>query len=157
MSIDINAPQFSLATIAEAAGILPATLTTWRNRHELFADTVTGTKERKFFSLADACVARAVFVLTKHGLDTPDAIWFADSHMRAQITILLAGEEFSSLVGFYKPERGKERIAFIVFPRSDAAGELIDKTPGVLTVVNVMTIIKHVVAALKVPTPEGWA
>jgi hypothetical protein len=148
---DIDLPQFTLHAVAEAVGCPRVTLSAWRNRHGMFAESGDDTKTaHKLFSMIDICVARAVLVLTLHGLDPPDAIWFADSHLRAIFGILLSGEPFSSLVAFCKDDiKDDPRLSFFIFQRNDTFGDLIAKTNGIITVVDLAPIIKTVLAALK--------
>lgn len=151
MSIDIEAPLFSISEVADAAGCLRVTLDAWRNRNHLFADTVTGTREKKRLSLTDACVARAVTMLTDAGINTADAIAVADDEMRAQIMILLSQPEpFSTYFGFHMGSRNKkDRLSCYLFGPDDLAKRMA-KTNGVMIVFDVTVIIDHVRAALKI-------
>lgn len=152
----IEAKQFSISAVAMAAGCRRVTLDAWRNRNHLFADTVTGTKEEKLLSLTDACVARAVKVLTDAGINTADAISVADDDMRAQIMILLSQPgPFSTFFGFHKGSRNKkDRLSCYVFAPEDIA-ETMDETNGVMIVFDVAAIINHVLKALKIERPKS--
>ena len=86
---NLNRPVISQPTLAKAVDGSPATVATWRAKYGLLGDSNTGSKERKFFSVIDACVARMVVVLSGLGLAPADAIWFADSEARAFFEILL--------------------------------------------------------------------
>ncbi|MCP3408811.1 hypothetical protein [Bradyrhizobium sp. CCGB01] len=157
MSIDVEAKQFSISAVAAAAGCKRVTLDAWRNRNHLFADTVTGTKEEKSLSFTDACVARAVKVLTDARINTADAIAVADAEMRAQITILLSQREpFSTLFGFHIGSSNKKDRAFCYMFAAEDFAALMAKTDGSMFVFDVTVIIDHVRKALKIPaSSEG--
>jgi len=150
MIIDVDERRFPISVVAEAAGCLRVTLDAWRNRNHLFAHTVTGTKEEKLLSLADACVARAVQVMTENGISTANAIDAADTLMRLQIKRLLCEpENTSSLFGFHKGGRNKARVSFYFFRPKDFAN-IMAKTNGALNVFDITMIIDHVLKALKI-------
>jgi hypothetical protein len=148
----IDAKQFSISAVAEAAGCPRVTLDAWRNRNHLFADTVTGTKEEKLLSLTDACVARAVKVLIDGGINTKDAVAVADSEMRAQIVILLSEPQpFATLFGYHIDIRSKKaRLSSYYFQPEDFA-QAMARADGMMHVFDVTAIINHVLKALKIP------
>ncbi|MCC8936876.1 hypothetical protein H8A99_10355 [Bradyrhizobium sp. Arg68] len=155
MSDDIEAQQFSISEVADAAGCLRVTLDAWRNRNHLFADTVTGTREKKQLSFIDACVARAVKVLIDDArMNTADAIAVADAEMRLQIQLLLKPhEKFSTLFGIHKGGRNQDdRLSCYIFD-PDGFAEMMAKTNGVMIVFDVSAIIAHVRKALKIEAP----
>jgi hypothetical protein len=164
MSIDIEAKQFSIPAVAEAAGCPRTTLDAWRNRLHLFTDTVTGTKEEKLLSLTDACVARAVKVLTDTGINAADAVSVADDSMRDQIMTLLSdavgamlpltiddeiADPSATLFGFHLA--GPHRMYSYIFRPDEGFAEMMAKTGGVMIVSDVTVIIHHVLKALKIP------
>lgn len=159
MQIDTNEKRFTSDEVAAAAGCREGTLRQWRSRHGLLGGTVEGGMEVKKFSLVDVCVVRAVQVMTAAGSSTSDAVaaTIADDEMRAQITILLSEKEpFSTLFGFRLLDRNKSardkssHVAVYMFQPEDLA-EKMAQADGVLTVLDVMAVIKHVHKALKLP------
>ena len=153
MKDDIDAAQFTLGAMADAIGCPNITLSAWRTRHGLFAEAGDDTNRRfKLFNVIDVCVARALLVATRHGLAVPDAVWLADQQLRPVFAILLQAETpFSSLVAFDvndEAEGDEPRLSVYFFRRNDDFGELIAKTTGVITVIDLMVVIRFVLAAL---------
>jgi hypothetical protein len=155
MSIDYEAKQFDMETVAEAAGCPFPTLASWRLRGNLFKETVTGTKHSKFFSLTDVCIARAVKMLTDAGISTKDAINTVDhATVRLQIIALLSGEKVSSVFGYHLNLAGrdkKRRLDTYFLEPEDNLRDMLSKTSGVMIVVDLAAVISHVLDALKIP------
>jgi hypothetical protein len=149
----INDKPFTSEMVADAAGCLQSTLRQWRNRNGLLNETVTGGKETKHYSVLDACVVRAVAVLTRY-MSAGYAIWFVEQFVRKQIKRLLDGKQnTSSKIGFYLPESGGNPV-FSSDP-GDGAEDLLANTEGVVVLVDLnAAVIDHVLKALKLERPK---
>ncbi len=159
MPVDIYEPLYSSDRLADAAGCREGTFRQWRSRHGLVADA-----DPKKFTLVDVCVVRAVQVMIASGVGATDAVaaTLAENELRLQIIALLSEGEtdkpFSTLFGFHtlsdtKPARGNSsdvQLAIYYLEPKDIA-EMIKKTKGIMIVLDVMAVIKHVLKALKIP------
>ncbi|WP_338692439.1 hypothetical protein V5279_40815 [Bradyrhizobium sp. 26S5] len=149
--MDFEAPQFPIPEVADAVGCPRPTLDAWRNRLNLFADTVTRTKVEKRLSLTDACVARAVKLLTDAGLGAKGAIMAADDGVvRLQIFALLSGETVSSVLGFrWNAKDGNEKPD-LYFLDHDGFRDMLSKAGGVMIVIDLAAVVHHVLKALNI-------
>jgi hypothetical protein len=152
MSGPVHEKQFTSDVVADAAGCLEATIRQWRRRHGLLGDSVTGGKETKYYSALDACIVRAVAVLTRY-MPAHSAIWFVDNRVRSQIERLLQGKrKTSSTIGFYLPESGAE--PWFSDDPGDSTEELLANTEGVMVLVDLNTaVINRVFKVLKLGLP----
>lgn len=149
--MDFEAPQFPIPEVADAVGCPRPTLDAWRNRLNLFADTVTRTKVEKRLSLTDTCVARAVKLLTDAGISAKGAIMAADDDLvRLQIFALLNGETVSSVLGFrWNAKDGNEKPD-LYFLDHNGFHDMLSKAGGVMIVIDLAAVIAHVLAALNI-------
>jgi hypothetical protein len=151
ITIDYEAKQFDMDTVAKAARCPFPTLASWRLRGGLFKDTVTGTKHSKFFSLTDVCVARTVRVLTtEFGLGTADAISVADFDFRLEFTMAFEdGATASRFVGIHRDKR-TNKLALCMLKGTATLDEMKKRMlRGPVTIIDVLDIIDDVFAALK--------
>jgi len=153
MPMDVNEKQFTSDIVANAAGCLEGTLRQWRNRYGLLGQTVTGTKETKYYSALDVCVVRAVALLARY-MTASYAIWFVEGRVRNQMKALLEGKtKTPSSIGFYLPESGADPV-FSSDP-GDTAEELLADTEGVIVLVDLNTaVIDRVFKVLKLGSPK---
>ncbi|MCW2084353.1 hypothetical protein ABIE85_008368 [Bradyrhizobium diazoefficiens] len=149
--MDFEAPQFPIPEVADAVGCPRPTLDAWRNRLNLFEDTVTRTKVEKRLSLTDACVARAVKLLTDAGISAKGAIMAADDDVvRAQIFARLSGETVSSVLGFrWNAKDGNEKPD-LYFLDHNGFQDMLSKAGGVMIVIDLAAVIAHVLDALNI-------
>ena len=150
----VHEKQFTSDVVANAAGCLEGTIMQWRKRHGLLCESVTGGKETKYFSALDACIVRAVVVLTRY-MPAQSAIGFVDNRVRSQIDRLLQGKrKTSSKIGFYVPESGAE--PWFSDDPGETAEELLANTEGVMVLVDLNTaVINRVFKSLKLELPRG--
>jgi hypothetical protein len=153
MPVHVYEKRFTSDVVADAAGCLEATLRQWRRRHGFLRGSVTGGRETKYYSALDACVVRAVTVLTRY-MPAHSAIWFVDNRVHSQIDRLLQGKpKTSSKIGFYLPESGADPV-FSNEP-GDTAEELLADTEGVMVLVDLNTaVINRVFKVLKLGSPK---
>jgi hypothetical protein len=149
--MDFKAPQFPIPEVADAVGCPRPTLDAWRNRVNLFADTVTRTKVEKRLSVTDACVARAVKLLTDAGITAKGAIMAADDDfVRAQIFALLSAETVSSVLGFRWDAKDGNEKPDIYFLEPEDFRSMLNKAGGVMIVIDLAAVIDHVLKALNI-------
>ncbi|SFP93897.1 hypothetical protein SAMN05216330_112104 [Bradyrhizobium sp. Ghvi] len=148
----LEAPQFPIPEVADAVGCPRPTLDAWRNRLNLFADTVTRTKVEKRLSLTDACVARAVKLLTDAGISAKGAIMAADDDfVRLQIFALLSGETVSSVLGFRWDAKDGNEKPDLYFLDQNGFLDVLSKAGGVMIVIDLAAVVAHVCNALNIP------
>ena len=146
------------------------TFRTWRNRNGLFSE-LSGDRKWKRFTVVEACIVRAVVVMTIQGLPASYAIRFAQDDLRFQFEQLLTGERDTSLVGFFvggtstedlvvfidvegeakvakQSERPEPPCSFIFLKDVASLAETMSRTKGILTIIDLKALAKHVLAAL---------
>jgi len=178
--MNVTDRKFLTSTLVAVAGCKAVTFRAWRNRNGLFPET----KESggwNHFSIVDMCVARSVVVMTEHGLPVDDAVWQAGKWFRAYFLVLLRGEKITHLHGFLRgptvetgepvahvdeitgevsPELPKHWAArtsasFIGIGDEQSVSEIVGRTQsGVITIIDLRSIIEHVVGELRELDPE---
>lgn len=163
--MDFEARKFQTSTAVAAAGCKAVTLRAWRNRNNLFPET----KENRawnYFSIVDICIIRSIVVMTEHGIPADDAVWHAEHIQRMNFREILKGAATPHLAGFFPGAiRGDDdpldwiepRCTFIAIGSDDAAGPLLNRTKGIITIVDLYPIIEHVLAELAALAPETIA
>lgn len=157
--------KYQTSTLVAVAACKAVTFRAWRNRNGLFPQTKEGGGWN-YFSIIDMCVARSVVVMTDHGIPADDAVWHADHIQRMKFEWILKGEASTHLEAFFPgglrtqddPADWKEpRCTFISIGASDAVGPLLRKTKGIVTIIDLQTIVEHVLAELAALQPETVA
>ena len=161
---------YTTSTLTAAAGCEPMTFRTWRNRNGLFLE-LAGDRKWKRFTLVEVCIVRAVVVMTAHGLGVSYAIKFAQTDLRFQFEQLLTGERDTSLIGFFvggtlsddlvvftdedgtaktamQSERPEPPCSFIFLEDAASLAATMSNTKGILTIIDLKALTKHVLAAL---------
>jgi hypothetical protein len=140
--------QFTTEQVAGAAGVPPVTFRQWRNRNKLFEQTLDGTNLHKRYSLLDACVTRAVFILSRF-MTVEFAITFAEGRVRNKIKNLLDGRDVPTRIGFELNDIWNGQPGFSDDP-GDTTDELLSGTNGEIVLIDVQArIIEPVCKALK--------
>jgi len=178
--MNVTDRKYLTSTLVAVAGCKAVTFRAWRNRNGLFPQT-KDTGGWNHFSIVDMCVARSVVVMTEHGLPVDDAIWQADKWFRAYFKILLRGEKITYLHGFLRGptfETGepvayadedsgevsselpkhwpsKTSASFISIDNDQSVSEIVARAQsGVITIIDLRSIIAHVVGELRELSPE---
>jgi hypothetical protein len=161
---------FTSSALTAAAGCEPMTFRTWRNRNGLFSE-LAGDRKWKRFTIVEVCIVRAVAVMAAHGLAASYAIRFAQDDLRFQFEQLLTGERDTSLVGFFvggtstedlvvftdadseakvakQSERPEPPCSFVFLEDVASLAETMSRTKGILTIIDLKELAKHVLAAL---------
>ncbi len=118
-------------------------------RNNLFPDTLDGTNQHKRYCVLDACVTRAVFVLSRF-MTVEFAIMFAEAQVRTKIKKLLDGRDVSARIAFELHNIWNGQPDFSDDP-GDTADELLEGGKGEIVLIDVPArIIDPVCKALKV-------
>lgn len=170
--------KFLTSTLVAVAGCKAVTFRAWRNRNGLFPDT----KESggwNHFSIVDICLVRAIVMMTNHGLPADDAIWFAQTTLRQDFKRILDGTSEQFYVAFFKggvnraepvlivkddghldfregadPDFVEPRCTFINCAGADKLADILARTKGIATVIDLMSIAEHVISELRELSPE---
>lgn len=139
--MNVTERQFTAVQISDAAGCAEITFRAWRNRNNLFAFSVNGELDCKYFSLVDACILRVVVLLARQGVPIKSAVWFTN-RIRQQVKRLIDGDtEMSKHIAFSLPAIGEP--AFSADP-GDTVEVLLSDTDGIVTAIDLTRIIDHI-------------
>ena len=161
---------YTTSALTAAAGCEPMTFRTWRNRNGLFSE-LAGDRTWKRFTVVEACIVRAVVVMTAHGIGASYAIRFAQDDLRFQFEQLLTGERDTSLIGFFvggtlgddllaftdedgatkiamQSERPESPCSLIFLEDAASLAATMSNTKGILTIIDLKALAKHVLAVL---------
>lgn len=159
--------------VCRVAGCNAVTLRAWRNRLGLFKpvrEDANAPESKKWnrYSVLDACIVRLIVIMTEHGLPASEAVGLAWQHPLGpglQLEMMLKGHDVNPFIGFhlgdgnaptdrvYNLKTGEEYLAgerppstssAMTAAPSDAIGDLVNSTQGVVTFVDLRTIIRHV-------------
>lgn len=162
--IDVRDRCFTTSTLCAATGCDPATLRAWRNRNDLFPETrVEGTNRRPWntFSIMDMLIVRTVVVMTSHGLPANNAVWFASGHAKLLFGALLADRPGTTwLVGFHRgghPGEAHIKASFVMFDEHATLADSMAKCQGVVTILDLHSIIDFVLTQIEELQPETFA
>jgi len=170
------------STLVAVAGCKAVTFRAWRNRNGLFPETQEASGWNRF-SVIDICVARAVVVMTEHGFPADEAVKEADKWYRLYFSDLLSGSDVFRWQGYVKgglaendepttyvdtetgvvsTERpahwtGKVASSFMSIGSDQTVADLMSRTKGLITVIDLRSIVAHVVAELVALAPETVA
>jgi hypothetical protein len=155
--LDVEEKLYTTATVCSAAGVKAVTFRAWRARNGLFPETLGGKKWNRF-SFLDICVVRAVVVLIEHGLGAEDAISLAHGRQRPirldeRFREFFRGNVTCPVIGFSRGDPFEapslNSLGLWEFGNgSESIPALMNRTGGVLTLVDLRAVVDHVLNGL---------